>query len=264
MMNTPRERWGEGDTYEHFMGRWSLEVAGHFLDWLRPAPYQQWMDMGCGTGALTKAIAAFTQPQSVVGLDPSFDFARYADQQSIQACFMVADGQSLPVRDKAFDVVVSGLALNFIDQPERALAEMRRIVKTAGLVAAYVWDYAGKMEFLRYFWDAALELDASAVSSHEGHRFPICRPESLLQLWHGAGFHDVSVIAIDISTIFDSFGSYWRSFTLGNFPAPQYVAALAPALRSRLREHLGTRVPIADDGSIHLTARVWAVRGYST
>jgi SAM-dependent methyltransferase len=256
------EHWAAGDAYEQFMGRWSWAVAARFLEWLNFAPGQHWLDVGCGTGALTRAIAAFTQPQAMVGLDPSWDFVQYAKQQTTEASFLVAEGGALAIGSETFDAVISGLALNFIPQPEQAITDMHRVVKPGGVVAAYVWDYAGKMEFLRYFWDAAVALDASAASLHEGKRFPICQSEPLRQLWQGAGFNTISVDALDIRTQFDSFESYWHPFTLGNFPAPQYVLSLDETQRNRFRDRLHTVIPTEDDGSIHLTARVWAVRGY--
>jgi ubiquinone/menaquinone biosynthesis C-methylase UbiE len=261
-MDTLPENWAASEAYEWFMGRWSRQVAALFLKWLNYTPNQRWLDVGCGTGALTRTILSSASPQLMVGLDPSFAFVRYAHQQSLEASFVVGGAGSLAVQDKTFDNVVSGLALNFFPQPEQALLELQRIVKPGGLVAAYVWDYAGKMEFLRYFWDAALELDANAAAFHEGRRFPVCQPEPLRELWQKAGFHDVVVEALDISTRFDTFESYWQPFTVGNFPAPKYAMALAETQRARLRERLRRAVPTANDGSINLIARAWAVRGY--
>lgn len=261
-MDNLQEHWASGDVYDQFMGRWSWEVAIQFLNWLQIRPDQHWLDVGCGTGALARAIAMYAKPQVVIGFDPSVDFVRYARQQLNKGSFFVTDGRALAVLNETFDVIVSGLALNFMPQPEQALREMHRVIKPGGVVAAYVWDYAGKMEFLRYFWDAAVELDAGAVAMHEGNRFPICQPEPLQRLWQRAGFHNVSVVALEIPTIFDSFESYWQPFTLGNFPAPAYASSLDEIRRSNLRSHLHSTMPIAVDGTIQLIARVWAVRGY--
>lgn len=261
MADTPREHWVTGDAYEHFMGRWSAEVATLFLKWLDQSPEQSWLDVGCGTGALTREIVRRAAPQMVVGLDRSGDFARFAHQHTPSATFFVSDGSALALANSSFDVIVSGLALNFIPQPAQAIAELYRVAKSSGTVAAYVWDYAGKMEFLRYFWDAAVELDANAAPHHEGNRFPICQPEPLRQLWQSAGFQNITVDALDIPTIFTDFEAYWQPFTVGNFPAPQYLSSLDITQRASLREHLSKTVPTQANGSIHLIARVWAVRG---
>ncbi|MBZ0281427.1 MAG: class I SAM-dependent methyltransferase [Anaerolineae bacterium] len=245
------------------MGRWSGEVASRFLAWMPQGENRRWLDIGCGTGALTRRIISTAQPQMMVGIDPSLDFVGYARQQTSGAHFLVADAGGLALQDKIVDTVVSGLALNFMPHPERALLEMRRVVKPGGVVAAYVWDYAGKMEFLRYFWDAAVELDPHAAALHEGHRFPICQPELLRRLWEGTGFQNIAVDALDIPTPFDSFESYWQPFTRGSFPAPKYALSLNEMQRNNLREHLRAAVPTASDGTINLIARAWAVRGYT-
>lgn len=259
---TQYEHWAAGDAYEQFMGRWSSAVAMRFLAWLNLAHGQRWLDVGCGTGALTRAIAGFAQPLETTGLDSSLGFVKFARQQVPQAVFWVADGGALAVGNARFDAIVSGLALNFMPRPDRVLTDMRRGVKQGGVVAAYVWDYAGQMEFLRYFWDAAVALDAKAVPFHEGHRFPLCQPEPLRDLWQEAGFEDVIVAPLDIHTRFDSFERYWQSFTLGDFPAPRYALSLGAAQFTALRERLRAVLPTNNDGAIHLTARVWAVRGH--
>lgn len=197
----------------------------------------------------------------MVGAEPSFNFANYAQQQIVEASFYIASGHALPFKTNTFDVIVSGLALNFIPDPQLALQEMQRVVRQGGAVAAYVWDYAGQMEFLRYFWDAAVTIDPSAVSRHEGHRFPICQSEPLEALWQAANFDDIEVTDLSIPTIFENFDSYWESFTVGNFPAPQYLSALPKSQQNALRETLRNRVPRAQDDSISLIARVWAIQG---
>lgn len=260
-MNMPSEKWASGDAYEHFMGRWSAEVAALFLDQLQPTADSAWLDVGCGTGALTRVISSHAQPRTTVGVDSSLDFARYASQRNQGATFQTASAAALPARADTFDFVVSGLALNFFPQPEQALRECVRVAKPGGIVAAYVWDYAGKMEFLRYFWDVALALDAEARPLHEGYRFPICQPDPLQQLWQGAGLHHVALHALDAVTIFDSFERYWQPFTFGNFPAPQYALSLDAERRQQLHDHLQADIPTETDGSIHLIARAWAVMG---
>ncbi|MCC6617371.1 MAG: class I SAM-dependent methyltransferase [Anaerolineae bacterium] len=255
------EKWASGDAYEHFMGRWSAEVASLFLDRLQPAAQSIWLDIGCGTGALTRVIASRVQSGLLVGVDSSFDFVRYAIQRNQGATFITASGAALPAADDRFDFVASGLALNFMPQPEQTLKEWVRVVKPGAIVAAYVWDYAGKMEFLRYFWDAAVALNSDAKPHHEGNRFPICQPDPLRQLWQGAGLQQVSLHPLDAVTRFESFESYWQPFTFGNFPAPQYALSLDDEHRKQLHDRLQSDIPTEKDGSIRLIARAWAVIG---
>ena len=139
---------------------------------------------------------------------------------------------------------------------------MARVTITGGTIAAYVWDYAEKMELIRLFWDAAIDLDPAASSLDEGQRFPLCRPEPLMKLFTSAGLMSVETTAIEIPTPFASFEDYWQPFLGGQGPAPAYAMSLDKGARARLRAHLGERLPVQADGSISLVARVWAVRGF--
>lgn len=261
-MQSPPEEWSSGDVYEHFMGKWSSMVASLFMDWLQPADNLSWLDVGCGTGALTRTIQSNVQIKMMVGVDPSFDFLRYVGHKNPSVSAINADARTLPIKHSTFDRVVSGLALNFVPEPEKALGELSRVVKPGGVVAVYVWDYADKMEFLRYFWDAVVALDLKARSLHEGNRFPICNPRVLKQMWSDVGLNRVSVYPLDAMMLFESFDSYWQSFNMGSFPAPQYLLSLDTTDRHRLRDHLRKMIPVEEDGSVRLIARAWAVRGY--
>jgi SAM-dependent methyltransferase len=261
--NDPLERWEGGQQYGNFMGRWSLLVAPKFLAGLPAIVGSRWLDVGCGTGALTQTVLAQTAPSVVRGVDLSPAFLSYARVQTNdrRVSFAAGDAMALPFAPGRFDAVVSGLALNFVPQPERAVAEMARVARTGGIVAAYVWDYAGRMEFLRYLWDAAVALDPAARAFDEGLRFPICQPEPLRALFSNARMSDVRVEAIDVETYFPSFDAYWSPFLSGRFVAPVYVMSLSVEQRTRLRERLRQTLSIAPDGSIRLVARAWAVVG---
>ena len=151
--------------------------------------------------------------------------------------------------------------LNFVPQPSRAVAEMQRLARVGGTVAAYVWDYAHQMQLMRSFWDAAVALDPAASMLDEGQRFPICQPEPLMQLFRTEGLREVEVRLIDIPTVFRDFDDYWSPFLGGQGPAPGYTMSLSEEQRRALRERLRATLPMAADGSIHLIARAWAVRG---
>jgi SAM-dependent methyltransferase len=174
-MSTSDDRWLAGGAYEAYMGRWSRRMAQAFVEWLRPAPSGHWLEIGCGTGALTSTICRLSEPASIIACDPSESFVEYAHDHlaDARASFAVAGSEALPRRDGGFDVAVSGLVLNFLPNPEEAVAGMRGRVRRGGTVAAYVWDYADGMEFLRLFWDDAVALDPGAIALHEGKRFPL-------------------------------------------------------------------------------------------
>jgi len=175
------DRWAGGDDYEGFVGRWSRHVAPVFVDWLDVAAGGSWVDVGCGTGALTVTILDRAAPASVVAIDPSTDFIAHARGivHDPRARFAVASADAVPVGDGSADAVVAGLVLNFVPDLAAALAEMRRVDRPGGRIAGYVWDYAGRMDLLRAFWDAAIAEDPAAIEADEGQRFPICRPEAL-------------------------------------------------------------------------------------
>lgn len=156
---------------------------------------------------------------------------------------------------------MSALMLNFVDDPQKVVAEMRRVVVPGGTVALYLWDYAGAMEFMRYFWDAAVALNADAAALDEGNRFPICQEQPLADLFRSVGLEDVETRAIDVPTDFSDFDDFWSPFLGGQSPAPTYCIALSNSDRERLRQRLRDAVPASADGSIHLKARAWGVRG---
>jgi len=258
-----KDVWAAGDLYEPYVGRWSRRVAREFLNWVAVPERKDWLDVGCGTGALTQAIIEHENPNSVIGIDASPGYAAYAKArtESPRARFEVGDAQSLTIDTASLDAAVSGLVLNFVPQPPRAVAEMARVVRPGAVVAAYVWDYAGKMELMRYFWDAAVALDDAAIELDEGRRFPICQPTPLAELFAQAGLSEVEVRPIDVTTDFRDFDDYWSPFLGGQGPAPGYAMSLSEERRTELRERIRSELPITKDGSIHLIARAWAARG---
>ena len=255
--------WASGDAYEPYIGRWSQLVAREFLSWIAAPPSSRWLDVGCGTGALTEAILRDVAPASVQGIDPSPAYIAFARRRvdDDRAQFVEGDAESLPQPSESVDVAVSALALNFIPRPDVALREMARVVRPGGVVAAYVWDYAGEMQLIRRFWDAAVALDPNASALDEARRFPVCRAGALETLFRGAGYGRVASRAIDVPTQFRDFDDYWTPFLGGQGPAPGYVMSLNEARRGALRDRLRATLPVAGDGSIALLARAWAVRG---
>jgi SAM-dependent methyltransferase len=254
--------WQAGPAYERFMGRWSRKVAERFTALAGHPDGLRWLDVGCGTGALSAVLAARCRPALVLGCDRSAELVATArDAAYGPVRFVVADAGALPVRDGACDAAVSGLALNFLPEPAEGVAEMARAVRAGGRVAAYVWDYAEGMVLLRRFWDAATALDPAAAELDEGRRFPVCGPDPLHALWTGAGLADVWVTPIVIRTVFTDLADLWSPFLAGQGPAGAYVADLPPDDRDRLRDTLAETLPRDPDGSIELSARAWSVSG---
>lgn len=257
------DAWAAGSSYDAYMGRWSRPIATRFLDWIAPPDGLDWLELGCGTGALTEAIVRKCAPASILALDPSEGFLTTARQNvdDPRIEFRIGDASSLAsVRTASRDIAVAALVLNFVPDRVGALREMRRIVGASGTAAFYVWDYpGGGIQFMRAFWTAAVALDATAADLSEDRRFPFCSRDGLLQLAHEAGWAAAEITAIEVPCLFRDFDDYWRPFTLGAGPAPGYCASLEPEARQRLRDKLSESLPSAD-GSIALVARAWALK----
>jgi SAM-dependent methyltransferase len=259
------DRWLAGSAYERYMGRWSRPLADAFLEWLGAPRGSHWLEIGCGTGALTSAIARSCDPQSVMACDPAEPFLEHARQHTVdpRVAFVVAGADEPPAREGGFDAAVSGLVLNFLPAPAAVLATLRDRLRPGGLVGGYVWDYAEGMEFLRVFWDEATAIDPRAAALDEGRRFPLCSGGALRRLFEGAGLTDVDTGGLQVETPFAGFDDFWDPFLRGTGPAPAFVASLEPAARDHLAERLRRRLQPSGGGEIRLRARAWCVRALS-
>lgn len=257
------DAWAAGDSYDAYMGRWSRPIAARFLDWLDLPGALAWLDLGCGTGALTEAVLRQCAPRHVLALDPSEGFLAKAresvpDPRAEFRLGSAADLSSVPTSSR--DVAVAGLVLNFIPDRVAALRELGRIVRPGGTIGFYVWDYpGGGIAFMRAFWTAAVSLDSAARELTENRRFPFCTREGLAALVKEAGLPAPEIAAIESPSVFKDFDDYWMPFTLGAGPAPGYCASLAPEAREQLRASLSESLPRQADGTIILSTRAWAV-----
>jgi ubiquinone/menaquinone biosynthesis C-methylase UbiE len=257
------DSWQTGESYDIYMGRWSRRIAPLFLDWLGAAGGLDWLDVGCGTGALTATILAQCKPANVLSIDPSEGFLARALENAAwgRATLRLGDTQALPVETASRDIVVSGLMLNFVPDKVAALAEMKRATRIGGTIALYVWDYpGGGVEFINAFWQAAAALDPVAADLAENRRFPYCTSDGLAEFAENAGLGAVECTALVAPTLFKDFDDYWHPFTLGHGLAPGYCAKLETAERQLLKELLRETLPFHADGSIMLKARAWALK----
>ncbi|MDI3329138.1 MAG: methyltransferase domain-containing protein [Micrococcus sp.] len=259
------DQWAAPAAYENYMGRWSHRLAPRFLQWLQAPPGGHWLDVGCGTGALSAAICAGTDPASVLGCDPSEAFVEYARAHVAdpRARFVVAEAPDLPPREGGYDRVTSLLALNFMPDPQEALRQMATLMSGPDAqVSACVWDYGEQTQMLDRFWRTAAAVDPRARELSESRRFTMCRPAALERLFRDAGLHRVRCEPLWLRTVFAGFEDYWQPMLAGTGPAPAYVASLDDDHRDELARRLQQAFPGGTHGRITLMARAWAVRGW--
>lgn len=245
--------------YEAFMGRWSRAAGSIFLDWIAPPKDACWLDLGCGTGVFTELIVDTTSPAAVSAVDPTQVQIEHARSLPIgqRADFQIGDAQALPFSDNSFDLVVAALVINFIPDRPRALAEMRRVGRAGGTVAAYVWNFAEERSpgsLLRTGLQAIgieiADLPGSAASGLD----------ALRSLFERAGFEQIATKIIDVAMPFANFDDLWREQTLNFGPRGKIVAALSKAERARLIDKVRASLPAGPDGSVAYSARAHAIK----
>ncbi len=250
--------FNDGAAYERYMARWSSTVGATFLDWVAPPKGARWLDIGCGTGAFTKLVLDKCAPATVIAVDPSpeqIDFARN-EPVARRADFRVADAQSLPFQDGAFDVVASALVINFVPNRPRALAEMRRVGRPGGVVAGYVWDFAGERSPGSLLRLGLIQIGAEVPPTPGTED---SRLELLSALFAGSGLMDIATRAIDVTVSFPDFNDFWVSSTPKFRPAGKMVAALSETDRHKLIDLLRAQLPAGPDGSVSYSARAHAI-----
>ena len=252
-----------GESYERFMGRWSRAVAQLLVPFAGIRDGEAVLDVGCGTGALTDAIATCAPSSVIVAIDRSEAFiaAARATHSDPRVRFEIGDAQQLPFDGASFDRTLSLFILNFVPDSDTAMREMMRVTRPGGSVTCAVWDYSEGMRMLRTFWEDAVALDPAAVPRDE-RRMPLCRRGELASLFHRQHFAEIDEAALTIQMRFSSFDDYWCPFLENQGPAGVYVSQLDEAARERLRLRLRRRF-LADGGDrpFEISARAWAVRG---
>ena len=249
----------DGAGYERMMGVWSRLAGDVFIDWLAPAAGQRWVDVGCGNGAFTQLVVDRCAPASVHGIDPSapqVDYAR-ARPAARLATFDIGDAMALPFDNAAFDIAAMALVIFFVPDPARAVAEMRRVVRPAGLVCAYAWDMLGggfpNAPLARVLRD--MGMPAPLPPSVEASRM-----DNLHALWSGAGLDGIATREITVQRRFENFEDFWSTSILSATMAAR-VAAMRPAQLAEARERLRASVPPGPDGAITCSGRANAIRG---
>jgi SAM-dependent methyltransferase len=249
------------DAYDRHVGRYSTQLASALIAFAGVERGMRAVDVGCGPGALTAALARELGAESVAAADPSEPFAQACRARLPGVDVVVAGAEALPFADGAFDVALSQLVVNFMRDAEAGVREMGRVTRPGGAVAACVWDYAGDMTLLRAFWDAAREVDpARAAAADEGIVMSWCAEGELAELWRAAGLRDVRFGPLVVSARYTGFEDLWSPFPTGVAPSGAFCASLDADRRGELHDAFRRRLGVGD-GAFELTARAWAVAG---
>jgi SAM-dependent methyltransferase len=243
------------DAYDRFMGRYSLPLSPQMADLAGVRSGQRVLDVGCGPGALAAELVRRLGPEAVAAVDPSASFVDAARTRNPGVKVLQASSEHLPFAEREFDASLAQLVVHFMSDPVAGLAEMARVTRQDGVVAACVWDHAGGQGPLSIFWQAARELDPDVedesllAGAREGH---------LAELFEAAGLRSIEESALSVSVEHPSFEEWWEPFTRGVGPAGAHVASLDAGQQAQLRERCRASVPVPP---FILTARAWAARG---
>ncbi len=243
------------DAYDRFMGRYSVLLSPQLADLAGVASGQRLIDVGCGPGALTAELVARVGAAGVSAVDPSEPFVAAAQARHPDVDVRQAPAEHLPFPDASFDAALAQLVVSFMADPVAGIAEMRRVTRPGGIVAASVWDLAEGPSPLSPLWDAVRSL-------HPGHEGESTRPGGregdLTRIFDAAGLRDVEEVAQTVEVEHPTFEEWWEPFTLGVGPAGAYVAGLDAERREELRERCRTMLP---EPPFVLSARAWVARG---
>jgi SAM-dependent methyltransferase len=254
--------------YERFMGRWSVRLAPLFIRFACVEDGHRILDVGCGTGSLSRALLAWGKTIDVLGVDPVADYVLFA-QQAIphsRAQFQLGAAEALSFPDEAFDGALGLLLLQDIADPGRVVREMARVTRRGGPVAACQWDFQDGLPMMSLFWQAAEAVAPEAVACHRGHGAPKrVNDKDLGELWISCGLWKVRTTSLELTMEFSSFDDFWLPFLGGATPTSAFAATLNRETGGTVAEVLRDKMPtLRRDGSFALPARAWAVAGIAS
>ncbi len=248
------------DAYDRFVGRYGAQLAAELIAFAGVEPGMRALDVGCGPGALTAALAELLGATNVSGADPSEPFAEACRARVPGAEIVVAAAEALPFPDHAFDAALSQLVVNFMTDAEAGVREMTRVTRPGGVVASCVWDYGGEMTLLRTFWDAAREVDPERGAAADEGVMRWCADGELAELWRSSGLEDVRFGSLTVRASYSDFEDLWAPLPTGIGPAGAFCKSLDADRRTGLHDAFRRRLGVGDD-PFKLTARAWAASG---
>jgi SAM-dependent methyltransferase len=254
------------EVYDRLMGRFSRRLAAPFISFAAIEDADSILDVGCGTGSLTFALAAAAPKAAITGIDVSqafVDYARAAAKHP-RLAFEQGDATALSFADQSFGAALSLLVLNFVPDWEKAAREMQRVSRPGAVVAAAVWDMRGGLPHLRVFLDTAAALDPGAGAALRAKMLsmPLTGAGELAALWVALGLREVEEAALTIRMDYHAFADYWEPWLGGQGMIGPYVASLSEEGRGAIERHVREAyLAGGDDGPRSFTATAWAVRG---
>jgi len=243
------------ESYDRFMGRYSTPLAPQMADLVGVARGQTAIDVGCGPGAFTGELVRRLGPAAVAAVDPSEQFVAATRERYPGVTVKRAAADSLPFPEASYDAAVAQLVVHFMSDPVAGLAEMKRVTRAGGVVAACVWDHAGDRGPLNVFWDAARQIDPEL---EDESLLPGTRQGHLGELFVEAGLDQVEESVLTVEVEHPSFEDWWEPYTLGVGPAGKYLTGLDSGGQARVREQCREMLPSAP---FVLSATAWASRG---
>jgi SAM-dependent methyltransferase len=241
--------------YDRFMGRYSLLLSPQLADFAGVRSGQRALDVGCGPGALTGELVSRLGASAVSAVDPSEPFVAAARERYPGVEVLRASADRLPFPPQTFDATVAQLVVHFMSDPTQGLAEMARVTRRKGVVAACVWDHAGSLGPLSLYWAAARQMDPEVDDESQ---LPGVREGHLAELFEAAGLSEIEDTALWISLEHPTFEAWWEPFTKGVGPAGSYLASLSAERQAELRGRCQATIPTTP---FVVTARAWAARG---
>jgi len=256
------EKWDDTQGYEMYVGRWSSVLSIDFVNWLNARGNSKWLEIGCGTGALTKVIAGKCTPSYLLAIDQSDSYLEKARENTNPGniSFLNADISSCDLNQK-FHYITSGLVLNFIPLVEELLRRLVNNLESGGQMSSFVWDYGGHYQPMRHFWNAASEMFPGSEKFDAGKNFDICAKEKLIALFERIGLNDIQFTTIERIATFQNFNDYWLPITSAQGSVTKFMSTLTDAEKDKLKELIKSRLPIAFNGEIKLVISVLAVKG---
>jgi SAM-dependent methyltransferase len=248
------------EVYDRLVGRYGPSLAAELIDFAQVEPGMRVLDVGCGPGALTAALADRVGGANVSAVDPSEPFVEACRARLPGVQVEVASGEALPFPDHAFDATLSQLVVNFMDDAEAGVREMARVTRPGSVVASCVWDYSGGMTLLRAFWDAAHEVDPEGAAIADEGIMRWCREGNLAELWRDAGLRDVRFAALQARAEYADFEDLWAPLPTGIAPSGAFTKSLDDERRAALHDAFRNRLGVGDE-PFELTARAWAAAG---